>query len=405
MPLKKMSKTRYVGVYKREDGRFVVRVSARTEDGKAKQRTRLLPEGTSIEGAVRASFVMKEMVQDEAQFSLIGQMTTPMPRLKDIDRDLSGTVEQYTRQWFALRRKRLKPSTEARYAEVLDRRILPRVGYMLVMEVCRTAVESWVVWAEQQRQPNGKPYAHDTLMGWWRLFAALMRDLSADYGTPDPTRRIRPPQSDVRGLRENRVLTEAQLEEFLTAVQTYAPDRYAEVITVAMTGMRPAEVYALMWDCVSFENESIVVRRGVSNRTLTESTKTHAERVVPMPSALVAVLQEHRQRLVRDQHPGVDSGFVFPANNGKMRLPQSARKVYELVSDALSHDVKVSPQVLRRTVNSLLVKAGVDRIILRAMMGHTSEAMTLRYSGVNLKDKQDAIRRLFPEKKEEDAKG
>ena len=400
MPRKKKSKTRFDGVYKMEDGRFMVRVTARTEEGKVKDRTRVLPEGITIEGAVRASFMMREMVQDEAQLALIGQTTTPIPHLRDIDHDLSGTVEQYVRQWFALRRKRLKPSTEARYAEVIDRRILPRVGFMLVLEVCRTSVESWVVWAEQQRQPNGEPYAHDTLMGWWRLFSALMKDLSADYGTPDPTRRIRPPQSDVRGLRESRVLTEAQLEDFLTAVHTYAPDRYAEVITVAMTGMRPAEVYALMWDCVSFENESIIVRRGISCRTLTESTKTHAARIVPMPALLVKVLQEHRQRLLRDQHPGVASNFVFPADNGKMRLPQSARKVYELACEATKLDVRVRPQVLRRTVNTLLVKAGVDRIILRAMMGHTSEAMTLRYSGVNLKDKQDAIRQLFPDKSE-----
>jgi integrase len=396
MPYNRMRKTRYAGVYKRDDGRFVVRVSARTEEGKAVQRTRLLPEETTIEGAVRASFVMKEMVQDEAQCTLVGQQTTRIPRLRDIDRDPSGTVEAYTRQWFSIRRKRLKPSTEARYEEVLNQRILPRVGYLMLMEVCRTAIESWVVWAEAQRKPDGNPFAKDTLKGWWRLFSMLMKDLAADYDIPDPTRRIRPPHSDVSGLRESRTLTELQLDEFLTAVQTYSPDRYAEVITVAVTGMRPAEVYALMWDCVDFENESIVARRSVSLGQLTESTKTHAPRVVPMPPVLVGVLREHLQRLIREQHPGVDSGFVFPADNGKMRLPQSAAKVYELVNEALSHDIIVGPQVLRRTMNTLLVKAGVDRIILRAMMGHTSEAMTQRYAGIDLKDKHDAIRRLFP---------
>jgi integrase len=114
-----------------------------------------------------------------------------------------------------------------------------------------------------------------------------------------------------------------------------------------------------------------------------------------MPAVLVGVLREHRLRLIRDQHPGVDSGFVFPSDNGKMRFPQSARKVYELLMGALSHDIRVGPQVLRRTMNTLLVKAGVDRIILRAMMGHTSEAMTQRYAGVDLKDKHEAISRLF----------
>ena len=54
----------------------------------------------------------------------------------------------------------------------------------------------------------------------------------------------------------------------------------------------------------------------------------------------------------------------------------------------------MTPQVLRRTFNTLLVHAGVDRIVLRSQMGHTSEEMTRRYASVDIGAKHDAVTRL-----------
>ena len=54
----------------------------------------------------------------------------------------------------------------------------------------------------------------------------------------------------------------------------------------------------------------------------------------------------------------------------------------------------MGPQVLRRTFNTLMVEAGVDRIVLRSQMGHCSEEMTERYAGVSVEAKLAAVRRL-----------
>ena len=42
-----------------------------------------------------------------------------------------------------------------------------------------------------------------------------------------------------------------------------------------------------------------------------------------------------------------------------------------------------------------MIQAGVDRIVLRSQMGHSSEEMTRRYAGVNISAKQHALRRLI----------
>jgi len=70
-------------------------------------------------------------------------------------------------------------------------------------------------------------------------------------------------------------------------------------------------------------------------------------------------------------------------------------KPLALAASAASIEVKVTAQVLRRTFNTLMVHAGVDRIVLRSVMGHCTEAMTERYAGVGIPAKQAALQRLM----------
>lgn len=227
----------------------------------------------------------------------------------------------------------------------------------------------------------------------WAHFTAHFGHTNTNPG--EVTLRVRPPESPVGPSREARTLTEVDLGRYLEAVQQYSPDRYVEILLMGLTGMRPGEVYGLKWDCVDFEGERIIVKRGVSNGILTETTKTKAQRIVPIHPDLALALQEHRQRMIRDQHPGLATNLVFPSSRGKLRFPQSLAKVHALACDAAKIDIHVTPQVLRRTFNTLLVRAGVDRITLRAMMGHTTEQMTERYAGVALADKKAAVVNLF----------
>ena len=55
--------------------------------------------------------------------------------------------------------------------------------------------------------------------------------------------------------------------------------------------------------------------------------------------------------------------------------------------------------MLRRSLNTQLVLAGVDRITTRAILGHTSEAMTQRYAGIGNDVKADAVDKVRPKLK------
>jgi integrase len=79
---------------------------------------------------------------------------------------------------------------------------------------------------------------------------------------------------------------------------------------------------------------------------------------------------------------------------GGYREPSSLNRPICAAIKAAGLDQRVGPQVLRRTFNTLLLAAKVDRIVLRSQMGHCSEEMTERYAGVPVDLKTAAVRRL-----------
>jgi site-specific recombinase XerD len=99
-------------------------------------------------------------------------------------------------------------------------------------------------------------------------------------------------------------------------------------------------------------------------------------RTVPMPTELVDALKEHRKTMMANQHPGLADNWVFCTDKGRSRLPQSLNKAFSPRREAAKNEQRVSPQVLLRTMNRMLLRAGVDHIVLSSMMGHCSEEMT-----------------------------
>ena len=399
MPKQKLKATRHPGVYRRStDSRYVVRGTARTAEGKMVNRKRLLPAGTTEAEAEQAALALRKQAQREA----MGISTpTPLPLATTRGRGVE-TVEDYAHRWLDEKRRRLKPGTFKRYEDEMMRRLLPRLGHLPLADFCRGALESWVAWAEHQVQADGSPYTEATLQSWWRTLATMARDLAADFDLPDPTRRVRPPQAPtVPPKRERRTLTREQLRGLLAAAAEVVPSRYAEILTLAWTGMRPGELYALKWDCVFFDEEKIVVRRSISAGQLTETTKTKAAREVPMLPELAAVLADQRKQLIADQHRGLRSGLVFPSEVGRPRFTTTLKKPLALASEVAGLSFVAGPQVLRRTFNTLAVTAGVERIVLWSIVGHSSEAMTRRYAGVPMNDKAAVVHRMFAEQEQE----
>lgn len=377
-----MKKTRIPGLYRLPDGRWKVRATAicgRT--GKLKEATRTLPAGAAEEEALTALVALKQELR-------AGVEAAPKPGKR-------LCVSDYAEQWLERKAARVRPSVARNYEAKLGLFILPRLGDLSVDALTRADVETWVGWAERATMKDGRPYARETIQGWWRVLRSLLQDATAELGLPrDPTDRVRPPKPRAVTRREKGTLTRSELADLLAGVKRFAPDRYAEVYLLAYTGMRAGELFALHFEDLDEKRGRILIRRSVWNGH-EDATKTDDPREVAFPPPMRAVVEAHRATL---RLAGRDVGrgdLVFPADNGRHRLPQSLHKPLALAATAAGIERKVSPQVLRRSFNTLLLEAGVDRIVLRSQMGHTSEEMTERYAGVPIERKQAAVVRLI----------
>ncbi len=299
------------------------------------------------------------------------------------------TLTDFAVGWLAEGRgARVSERTRQTYESALTTRILPRLGHLEVDDITRNDVDRWCRWAETVRTQRGGTYADPTVKKWWRCLRTLVRDMAAEYDRPDPTVRVSPPQRPkTHGTwhHETRALRWDQVGRVLAHVGDHRPFYHPALCLLAWTGARVSEVRQLRWEHVDLDAGVVTIH----------TTKTGGVRDVPMSDELVTVLRAHRERLIRDQHLGLSTGLVVPAACGKALSIGRLRTILVKTRRALGIEQRVTPHVLRRSFNTALRRAGIDRIVQRSMVGHTSEAMTELYDGTDMADKRAAIEAIM----------
>ncbi len=376
---KKSNNTGYTGVYEIAERRWKIRVTAtHPVTGRTVAKMRTLSDMTAREASVR-----REELAVQLQAELAEEQNRPGGPLT--------TFADYVELWVEEKASKVRPSVLEAYLDILGKRVLPVLGHLPMVELRRSDIIRWVAWAEQQVSNRGQVYAQDTMHGWWRVLACCVRDMAAEYDLADPTRRVQPPKSTVRNVTEGRALSAGQLAKLLASVQRYFPEWYPEVSLLAYTGMRPSELYALHWEDVDFTARKITQRRSVSRLRVVNEPKTGACRDIAITEQMAGVLSGHRRRLMRDQHPGLEAGIVFPNVNGGYRTNAALRKTLRLCTGAAGIPIKVGPKTLRKTWITLAALAGHDRLAIRSNVGHSSEELTERYAWVSIDEKRTVV--------------
>lgn len=174
------------------------------------------------------------------------------------------------------------------------------------------------------------------------------------------------PLQRIRFLREpdhrQRVLSSDEEARLLRA----CPDGYSNALTslrqaivIALTtGMRQGEIYGLTWEQIDRERNVIIVEKSIRSRT----TKTGRTRTIPLSAPLARLLDS----IPRRKSPRVLNGTFF----------------HELWSRALTRaEIKdLRFHDLRHTAATRLADVGVDVFTIQAILGHSSLAMTARYT-------------------------
>lgn len=170
------------------------------------------------------------------------------------------------------------------------------------------------------------------------------------------------------------------------------PQHYALVVLLAYTGLRFCHASALRWEDWDEEAGVLRIRRKhVRGKVGPVSRKKRAPKEYPVEPELREILQEHRRLLLKEQAPGLEEGWMFPASNGALRTPNSLDRAWAACLKAAKIEKRFTVHGLRYTFTDLVRRANVDVVVRRALTGHVTEQMQRKYSTVGLDEKRDAI--------------
>ena len=261
----------------------------------------------------------------------------------------------------------LKPSTAARYRNIVSRHVIPTWGEWRLGAIGRQDVESWVAaLVSRGLRPSSVRQTHRVL--------SLILGSAVAHGRigRNPAAGVRLPRVSAG---EPVYLDAGQVRQLAEAARPHD----LPMLILAFTGLRFGEMAALRARRIDIGRGRLQVAESVTEvqgRLEWTSPKTHQTRSVPVPHTLV-------QRLKPIVGSFAPDDLVFTApEGGVLRLRNWRRRTFDPARDQAGLG-SLTPHDLRHTAASLVIASGANVKAVQRMLGHASAAMTLDvYAGL-----------------------
>ena len=288
-----------------------------------------------------------------------------------LDRENVTLEAFFTTEYFPLQKEDHKSARGVQREEELFRLwIGPAIGNVRIKDLGEIHIQKVKrSMIEARRSPRTVEYAFAVI----RQIVNLARQRGI-YAGDSPTRLVKKPSKDNR---RHRFLEEEEAALLLDALA----EKSLQVRDIALlslhTGLRAGEIFALTWADVAHDGLKVT------------DTKSGKNRVVPLNSTAREMLDARRPA---DAAPG---GLVFPSEKGT-KIGQVSQTFVKVAERLFNHGVddprdRVVFHTLRHTFASWLVRRGTPLIIVAKLMGHSTTAMTERYSHLAPGDLRAAV--------------
>ena len=381
----KGSPTKYPGVHRIANKTY--RIRGRVTDprtGKPKELDRILQNVTEMQAATQRAEALEAL-----------RLTCEPPSLQ------RKRVGEYAQSWMKSKVLKIDSVTADKYAECLEKHILPTLGDFYYDMLTKRIVQEWVdrhlregfeTCAKDPRKRKHKPYRVGTVRAWFRVLRNMTQDAVDELGLErNPTLRIEFPEAD--DAQEPKSLTEEELARFLEVMQERYPQHFALTVLLVCTGLRFCHASAIKW--VDWDEEVDViqlVRKQVKGVVGPLTRKKKAPTFIPVDPELAEILRDHRETLIRNQNPGLREGWMFPSPKGRLRAHHSPLEgIWKKCAAAAGIHRRFTIHGTRYTFTDLSRKAKVDVVTRRDLVGHMTERMQKHYSHVDVAEKRTAI--------------
>lgn len=388
--------TRHPGVFKRPDGRYLVR--ARVKDPKTGKEISITE---NIE-ARDADAALRHLIERKQAIRAGGQRTKLRTRFASF---AVGVAKGRKRVKSAATRDRYSnivthlttdgfPVTYA-VGDARQHTVTRTFGIMFLDEIGRTEIRAYEEWLQSQVDADEivAPTANDRL----RFLRLILREALdekhidavpkielLDESTHDPW-----PDDDPNALDPEMV------PRFLAKIRELFPQHYAMAVMQFTFGLRPSMLRPLRRDRdVDWITGKLYLRRSwVKGPTPMEKIKTTKKDILVLPPEVLAVLRWHLDRMTTARMR--DSELLFPSEKGGFRARSVLDKPFRKVCAALGIKKRLTPGIgPRRTSKDLMRRIDIDPVVAMAISTHKTPEMHAHYSSPGLDEKRVAGAKL-----------
>ena len=229
---------------------------------------------------------------------------------------------------------------------------------------------------------------------------SLEKALQLGYLRVNPTNACDLPKTK---RKEIHPMEEEDIVRFLDAIRDH---RFGNIYWVTLfTGMRQGEVLGLTWDCVDFENNTILINKQlqktkkVGGEYILTGTKNSRSRVITVAPSVMLVFQRQfflQRRMERDAGPlwNNEWNLVFTNEFGRHLCHFTVYKAYKKIVAEIGlpeerfHD-------LRHSYAVAALECGDDIKTVQGNLGHATASFTLDvYGHVSQKMRQQSAERM-----------
>lgn len=279
--------------------------------------------------------------------------------------------------WFMQYKNTVKKSTIQRVTTVFNKQILPIFGTLKIQEIsstlCQKAINDW----------NDK-YSTYRMQ---RIYLKKVFNFAVIQGFIDinPLIRVVYPKKEINSVQKKKdnFLEKKQLKELLETIKNKENEMaYVAFYTLAFTGLRKGELYALVWNDLDFKNKTLSINKTaayiIGERYISSPKTEESNRIISVDNSTLSILK----RWKFEQRKELLSRGIIVEKDDEQKI--FAYKRNELLQkDYINKILAKYPQFditahgLRHTHASLLFESGASLKNVQKRLGHKDIQTTM----------------------------
>ncbi|EMF0500445.1 site-specific integrase [Enterococcus hirae] len=308
--------------------------------------------------------------------------------------------------WYKQYRNLVKESTAVTAKSEFKYAILPKFQEMRIQDItpiyCQQVVNEW--YKDKPKRASRFIYYFNRVMEH-ALFLELIYQ--------NPMANVKKPVTNLN-LNQyeefSNFFTKEELIEFLRFTkENFDSERYAFFRTLAFTGLRKGEAFALTWEDINFDEKYLevtkTVAKGERNKTLIHPPKTKAgfRRISLDNTTLVALKIWQEKQAIKFDLPKLNPNQIIFSNYKNTYLESGITKewfstIQSLYRKKTGKEIKtITIHGFRHTHASLLYKANIPIKEAQERLGHSNVKTTLNIYTHLSKDQRDKTASRFAE--------